>query len=314
MKKVLIFGVGGFVGNYLAAEFKNHGYDVYGSDRVGIQDSPDMDGTYVCDLSDTDRVKSIVTAVRPTHIVNLAAISNVGLSWKIPRTTVEVNVSGALNILEAVRDNDLDTKVLLIGSSEEYDITDGPMNEDTKLNASNPYGISKVMLEQFSAVYRDYYGMKVYHVRAFNHTGVGQSDNFVIPSWCKQAAEISCSGQPGIMRVGNLEVSRDFSNVKDVVRAYRMIIESDNCKEIYNVGNGQSIPLRELLEYITSLSDQPITIETDPKLVRPVENPVIWCDHSKITRELGWNPEYNIFETAKELYDYYLEIERSRNK
>lgn len=108
MKKVLIFGVGGFVGSYLAAKFKNHGYDVYGSDRVGIQDSPDMDGTYVCDLAGTDRVKSIVTAVRLTHIVNLAAISNVGLSWKIPRTTVEVNVSGALNILEAVRDNDLD--------------------------------------------------------------------------------------------------------------------------------------------------------------------------------------------------------------
>ncbi|WP_022760457.1 GDP-mannose 4,6-dehydratase [Butyrivibrio sp. AD3002] len=310
MKKVLIFGVGGFVGSYLAAEFKSHGYDVYGSDRVGVQNTPDLDGTYVCELEDADRVKSIVASVKPTHIVNLAAISNVGLSWKIPRTTVEVNVCGSLNILEAVRDTDIDTKVLLIGSSEEYDIADGPMAEDTKLNASNPYGISKVMLEQFSSVYRNYYKMKVYHVRSFNHTGVGQSDNFVIPSWCKQAAEISCSGKPGVMKVGNLNVSRDFSNVKDIVRAYRMIIESDNCGEVYNVGNGQTVPLRELLEYITKLSEQPITIETDPKLVRPIENPVIWCDHSKISKDLGWEPEYNIFETAKELFDYYVEIEK----
>jgi len=305
MKKALIFGAGGFVGSYLASEFKTHGYDVYGSDRVGIQKISDFDESYVCDLNDSDRVKSIVATVRPTHIVNLAAISNVGLSWKIPRTTVDINVSGALNILEAVRDTDLDTKVLLIGSSEEYAITDGPMDENTELDASNPYGISKVMLEKFSAIYRNYYNMKVYHVRAFNHTGVGQSDNFVIPSWCKQAAEISCSGKPGIMKVGNLNVSRDFSNVKDVVRAYRLIIESDRCNEVYNVGNGELVTLKELLKYITELSEQPISIETDAKLVRPVENPVIWCNHNKITADLGWEPEYSIFDTAKEIFDYY---------
>ncbi|WP_022761019.1 GDP-mannose 4,6-dehydratase [Butyrivibrio sp. AD3002] len=306
MKKVLIFGVGGFVGSHLATEFKNHGYDVYGSDRMSVHAIPDVDGTFVCDLNDTDSVKSIIALVRPTHIVNLAAVSNVGISWKIPRTTVDVNVCGSLNILEAVKDLDLDIKVLLVGSSEEYDITYGAINEETRLQARNPYGISKIMLEQFATLYREHYDMKVFHVRAFNHTGLGQTDSFVIPSWCKQVADISKSGKPGVMRVGNLNVSRDFSNVKDIVRAYRLIIESEKYNEVYNVGSGQSVSLKDLLDYIIGLSSQPITVETEPKLVRKGENPVICCDHSKITKDLGWEPEYNIFDTAKEVYDYYM--------
>ena len=310
MKKVLIFGVGGFVGSHLATEFKNHGYDVYGSDRMFVNALPNVDGTFLCDLNDTDNVKSIIALVRPTHIVNLAAVSNVGLSWKIPRTTVDVNVCGSLNILESVRDLDMDIKVLLVGSSEQYDLTYGAINEETRLPARTPYGISKIMVEYFAKLYRDRYGMKVFHVRAFNHTGLGQTDSFVIPSWCKQAADISCSGEPGVMHVGNLNVSRDFSNVKDVVRAYRMIIESEKYDEVYNVGSGKAVSLKDILEYIISLSKQPITIETDPKLVRQGENPVICCDHGKITRDLGWEPEYDIYETAKELFDYYVELEQ----
>lgn len=310
MNKVLIFGVGGFVGSYLATEFKNHGYDVYGGDRMFVNAMPNVDGTFVCDINNTDDVKSIIALIKPTHIVNLAAVSNVGLSWKIPRTTVDVNVCGSLNILESVRDLDMDIKVLLVGSSEQYENTSGAINEETKLQARTPYGISKLMVEYFAAMYRERYGMKVYHVRSFNHTGIGQADSFVIPSWCKQAADISCSNAPGVMRVGNLGVSRDFSNVKDVVRAYRMIIESEKYDEVYNVGSGKAIPLKDILEYIIGLSKQPITIETDPKLVREGENPVMCCDHSKITNDLGWEPEYDIYETAKEIFDYYVEREQ----
>lgn len=306
MDKVLIFGAGGFVGPYLVKEFVDHGYEVYGSDKSGVMLPKGCTGTYFGDLLDKEAIKSIIYKVQPTHVVNLAAISSVGLSWKIPQQTMEINVCGALNILDAIRENDIDPKILLIGSSEEYMPSDKPMDENTPINANNPYGISKVTLEQFSTIYHEKYGMKIYHVRSFNHTGVGQGDNFVIPSWCKQVAEISLSGKPGVIKTGNLDIQRDFSDVRDVVRAYRMIIESNDSTDVYNVGSGVCVHLTELIQGIIGLSEQPIRLEQDPKLVRPIENSIICCNHSKITSELGWKPEHDIFDTIKDMYAYYL--------
>ncbi|MCR5587871.1 MAG: GDP-mannose 4,6-dehydratase [Lachnospiraceae bacterium] len=305
MDSVLVFGAAGFVGPYLIKEFLNHDYEVFGCDMRHNSISQICSDYYVCDMMDLDLVKSMINKVQPSCIVNLAAISSVGMSWKIPQKTMEVNVCGALNILEAVRICELDTKILFIGSSEEYEPSKEAISEKNRLSANNPYGISKMTLEKFTDVYKQRYGMKIYHVRAFNHTGVGQSDNFVIPSWCKQVAKIHMSGQAGIMRVGNLDIYRDFSNVRDVVRAYRMILESDDFDTIYNVGNGEKVALRDILSYIISLTDQSVKVETDPKLFRPVENDVIYCDNSLIKEKLGWEPEFNIFDTVKDIFDYY---------
>lgn len=301
MKRVLIFGVGGFAGGYLTREFQQHGYEVYGSDAVDRY--PEGIPFRKVDLLNAEAVRGLVSEVCPDAIVNLAAISSVGLSWKLPQTTIEVNVVGPLNILEAARACEPMPKVLFIGSSEEYAESDKPIREDSSLNANNPYGISKMTQEKFAEIYRDRYGMQVYCVRAFNHTGVGQNENFVIPSWCKQAAEISKSGKPGVMRVGNLNVRRDFGNVKDIVRAYRMVLESDDCRLIYNIGTGNSVLLKDLLDYIVSLSEQPITVEVDPTLIRPVDTPYICCDHSLITQKLGWEPEYTLFDTVREMVE-----------
>lgn len=305
-RSVLIFGVSGFAGRYLAEEFHTHGYDVIGSDLFRSDSVPDHVDFYGCDLLDGANVEDIISKVKPTHIVNLAAISSVGLSWKIPQKTVAVNVEGTINILEAARKCSEPPKILLIGSSEEYEISDKPLNENAPLNANNPYGISKMMQEQFSDIYRKRFGMKIYHVRSFNHTGIGQPDSFVIPSWCRQVAEISMSGKCGVMRVGNLDVMRDFSDVRDVVCAYRMVIESDDYETVYNIGSGKAILLRELLNYIVSLSEHPIEIQTDPELFRPADNPFICCDNGLIFEKLGWKPEFNIFETVKVIYEFYL--------
>lgn len=301
MKRVLIFGVGGFVGGYLTREFQQHGYEVYGSDAVDRH--PEGIPFRKADLLNAEAVAELVAEVSPDAIVNLAAISSVGLAWKIPQTTVQVNVVGALNILEAARAARPMPKVLFIGSSEEYAESDKPIGENSPLNANNPYGISKMTQEKFAESYRERYGMQVYCVRAFNHTGVGQNGNFVIPNWCRQVAEISKSGKPGTMRVGNLNVRRDFGNVKDVVRAYRMVLESQDCSMIYNIGTGNSVLLKDLLDYIVGLSEQPITVEIDPALIRPVDTPYICCDHSLITEKLGWNPEYTLFDTVKEMVE-----------
>lgn len=309
MEKVLIFGIGGFVGSYLASEFIEHGYVVFGADKNKGNMLPESVSFHETDLLNSDDVLALVESECPDIIVNLAAISSVGASWNIPQTTIMVNVVGALNILEAARKVEKKPKILFVGSSEEYVVSDFPMNEDRSLNASNPYGISKVTQEQFAKMYKEQYGLKVYCVRPFNHTGVGQRDSFVLPSWCHQVAEIEKSGKPGVLKVGNLKVKRDFSHVKDIVRAYRMIVESENCDLVYNVGSGISHSLEDILKYIVGLSSQKIDIEVDQSRIRPSDQPVICCDYNLIKTELGWEPKYTVFDALKELYRNYLEGE-----
>lgn len=305
MQKVLIFGAGGFVGNYLSREFLDHGYSVYGSDKQKGVMLPKEVEFVQAELLDSEKVEKVVRKIEPDIIVNLAAVSSVGASWGIPQTTISVNVVGALNIMEAARKLENKAKIMFVGSSEEYVMTDKAINEECDLDASNPYGISKVTQEQFAKLYREQYGMQIYCVRPFNHTGVGQRDSFVLPSWCKQVAEIEKSGKPGVIKVGNLTVKRDFSHVKDIVRAYRMIVESDNCDVIYNVGSGKAYPLDEMLHYIIGLSSQEITIEVDRSRIRPTDQQVICCDHSLITSELVWEPEYTVFNALKEIYENF---------
>lgn len=305
MEKVLIFGVGGFVGSYLSREFIEHGYAVIGTGKTRSSILPSEVEFCKSDLLETDAVEGLINKTQPDIIVNLAAISSVGASWNIPQLTMQVNVVGALNIMEAARKSVKKPKILFVGSSEEYVTSDFPMNEEWQLNASNPYGISKVTQEQFAKLYREQYGLKIYCVRPFNHTGVGQKDSFVLPSFCKQVAEIEKSGEPGVMKVGNLKVKRDFSHVKDIVRAYRLIVESDNCELIYNVGSGNAYSLEEMLRYIVSLSSQEIKVEIDQSRFRPTDQPVICCDHNLIKTELGWEPQYTVFDALKEMFENY---------
>lgn len=307
MSRVLIFGAGGFVGSYLCKEFLNNGYKVSGTDKGEGSALPSEVDFYKTDLMQADEVEKLIGQIQPDIIVNLAAISSVGASWNMPQATMAINVIGALNIMEAARKSEQKPRILFVGSSEEYVISDNPLDENTQLNANNPYGISKVTQEQFAKLYREQYGLKIYCVRPFNHTGIGQRDSFVLPSFCKQVAEIDKSGKDGKIQVGNLKVKRDFSHVKDVVRAYRMIVESDNCNQTYNVGSGNAYSLDDMLTYIIGLSDQNIEIEVDQNRIRPTDQPVICCDRSLIGKELGWKPQYDVYDALKEMFDYYKE-------
>lgn len=300
--KVLIFGASGFVGPYLAKEFEENGYEVVVTD---IKETTAMPFRFA-DILDAGSVERVVRETSPDMIVNLAAISSVGQSWNIPQTTVSVNVIGALNILEAGRRLENSPKILFVGSSEEYEASDEPISEKNPLNANNPYGISKSAQERFAEVYRERFGMKIYCVRPFNHTGPGQSDSFVLPSFCKQVAEIEKSGKPGVIKVGNLSAKRDFSHVKDIVRAYRMILESDDCETVYNVGSGMAHGLDEMLDYILKFSRQEITVEIDPKRFRPVDTPIICCDNTLIREKLGWKPQLSVFDALREMVESCL--------
>lgn len=305
MKSVLIFGIGGFVGPYLAQEFLDAGYRVSGSDIVEETNLPNGVAYFQANLLDSEAIHSLLQTCSPDIVVNLAAISSVGMSWKIPQKTMEVNVIGTLNILEAVKTLSPAPKILLVGSSEEYDLSNEPISERQPIRANNPYGISKVTQEKFAAVYKDQYGINIYYVRPFNHTGVGQRESFVLPSFCKQVAAIAKTGMPGIIKVGNLTAMRDFSHVKDIVRAYRMVIESDDSDTVFNIGSGIVHSLEDLLQFIISFSGVSVTIEIDSDRFRPLDNPFICCDNSKIKVELGWTPQYDVFDALKEMYMFY---------
>lgn len=308
MKKVLVFGVSGFVGKYLVDNLVEHEYEVIGTDCLcaGSQLLKKLSLFECVDILDADAVYRLVNNHKPDYIVNLAAISSVASSWKIPQKTIDVNLNGTLNILEAVRQIDVDVKILLIGSSEEYAISGEQISEEHNINANNPYGISKVAQENFAKIYREEYGLKIVNTRTFNHTGIGQSDKFVIPSFIKQVAEIEKSGQRGVISVGNLSARRDLGDVRDMVEAYRMILETESEHSIFNVGSGFCYLLEDLLKYIISLSNQSINVCVDAERMRPLDNPIIWCDNSRIKKEIGWTPQYTIYETINEMYGEYL--------
>lgn len=307
MKTVLIFGYSGFVGGYLSRELLDHGYIVVGSDIVDNTLEKNQNVKFTkADLLSYEVVKGIIQNSQPDYIVNLAAISSVGMSWSIPQKTININVNGTLNILEAVRELGLNPKILLVGSSEEYDIYDKKINENSDINANNPYGISKVTQEHFSELYRQEYGMNIVNTRTFNHTGFGQPEKFAIPNFVKQVADIHKSGKPGSIYVGNLSAKRDLGDVRDMVCAYRMLLENDTKSKVFNVGSGSCYMMGDILKYIVSLTNQHIDIIVDPDKLRPVDNPIIWCDNSRIQQEIGWKPQYTVKDAINDMFTCYI--------
>lgn len=304
---VLIFGVSGFVGNYLAEEFYLNNYKVYGSDLFKGERMQDYVSFTASDIRDPNEIAAIIKDICPTYIVNLAAVSSVAQSWDIPQKTLEINVIGTLNILEGIRQHSPDTRLLLVGSSEEYAPLNTPINENDLINGASPYAISKATQEKIGEIYYGRYGINVFYVRAFNHTGIGQKDNFVIPSWCRQVAAIKKRGSDfNVITVGNLHVKRDFSDVRDIARGYRLVLERGTPNQVYNIGSGKVYELKELLNYIISLSDMPIEVRIDNHLIRPNEPASIWCDNHLIKKELGWCEKHSIFDAMHDMYEHYL--------
>jgi GDP-4-dehydro-6-deoxy-D-mannose reductase len=291
--KVVIVGASGFVGGYLARELESAGHSTVKVDLPEVN------------LLDAKQVEALVESAKPDAVVNLAAISSVGASWKCPADTISVNVNGTINLLEAVRKHAPQAKTLLIGSAEEYAVPEGnaPLKETDPLEASNPYGISKIAQENFAQLYRKKYGMKIVCTRSFNHTGVGQTTTFALPSFVKQVAEIHKSGKPGKIFVGNLSAFRDFSDVEDVVHVYRMLLENENEFDTYNVGSGIAHKIEDLLKNVI-LKFTPVDVEivVDPEKVRPVETPYLCADNSRIKKY--WNGT-DIRETLKKMFDHF---------
>lgn len=317
MRKSLIIGAAGFVGGYLIKELESLGDEVFATKLPSENLNADC-CVRELDILDPAACSALIEEIKPDRIFHLAAQSSVAVSWKKPALTAQINVVGAINLLEAVRTADCDPTVLMIGSSEEYGAVksaSGIISETQPLCPGNIYAATKVAQNYISGIYYKGYGVKAICVRAFNHFGPGQLPQFVISDFCKQTAEIEAGLHEPVIRVGNLSARRDFTDVRDIVRAYSALAEKGRYGETYNVGSGRAIEIRSLLDMILSLSSAEIKVEIDESRLRPVDVPVIMADVSKINRDIGWCAKIDIRQTIKDVLDYWRakEIEKAND-
>lgn len=307
--KALVVGGGGFVGPYLVKHLKEEqGMEVYVTKTEKETLDMDCSGIYNLDILELNQVAELLNKIRPDYIFHLAAQSSVAYSWKNPGLTIDVNIKGCVNLLDGVRALDYKPRVLLIGSGEEYGhIKDGecPIVEDNVLRPGNIYAATKSCQNMLGKIYSDAYDMDVMMVRAFNHIGPNQTPVFVVADFCKQVADIENGQAEPVIYVGNLSARRDFTDVRDVVRAYAMLVKDGKRGETYNVGRGHAVAIQEILERIVALSDKDIEVRVDESKLRPVDVPIIEPDITKIRETVGWEPEIELETTLKETLEYW---------
>ncbi len=298
MQRILVTGAFGFVGPHLVHELQTNGYEVI-RHHTNVTAKPDV----VFDLLDRDAVRDGIRSVRPDGIIHLAAQSSVRTSWDNPSSTLDVNIVGTSYLLEAIRDLDPDCRLVTVGSAEEYGIprSASPLSEGSPCNPINPYALSKLsvalLVSQFSAAY----GLHIIHARPFNHIGPGQRPGFVLVDFARQLVEIQKGKQRSVIRVGNLDAVRDFTDVRDVVRAYRLLLETGDRGSIYNVASGYGISIREVLDRMISLLGLDVTVEVDQERLRPLEVPVLIGNAARLRDTLGWIPEIHLNQTLSDV-------------
>lgn len=254
------------------------------------------------DLLDRDAVVDALADLRPSVVYHCAGIAHVGESWLKPLRALSVNVLGTHHVLEGIRLAGLRCPILVIGSALIYHPSLNALCEEDPIGPSDPYGISKLAQEMLAARALD---QPVFIVRPFNHAGPRQSSAYVTSSFAKQIAEIEAGRREPIIRVGNLDSKRDITDVRDTVRAYRLVVQRGTPGRPYNVCSGEAYRVRDLLEALTARSQTSIRIEIDPERLRPNDNPIIAGDHSRIAAETGWQPRIPIERTLEDLLDYW---------
>ena len=290
--RVVVTGASGFVGRWLLDHLRAMDDEVL---------APDVDVTH------PDRVRDALDDARPEAIYHLAALAHVGESWAAPRETFEVNATGTLNLLEAARSLTPLPTVLLVGSAEVYGrvtAAELPLREDAPLRPVSPYAASKVSAEFLGLQAHLAHGLPVIRVRAFNHIGPGQAPTFVVSSIARQIADASRHGRSSI-RVGNLTPRRDFTDVRDVVRAYRLLVERGTPGDVYNVCAGEAVAIADVVDALLEISGARLEVVQDPDRVRAVDVPVLLGDPGRLQRATGWRREQRLEASLADVLDYW---------
>jgi GDP-4-dehydro-6-deoxy-D-mannose reductase len=260
------------------------------------------------DLTDAVSARRVVEAVRPDRIFHLAAQSFVPGSWNAPAMTVDVNVIGQINLFEGIRMAGLDPVVQIAGSSEEYGLVypdEVPMKETNPLRPLSTYAVTKVAQELLGWQYFRSYGLKAITTRGFNHTGPRRGEIFVTSSFSKQIAEIEKGLRPPVVMVGDLESKRDWTDVRDMVRAYWLAVDKGEPGQVYNIGSGSTQRVGDMLDLLLSLSTAKIEVRTDPTRLRPSDVKILWADARKFRECTGWEPRIPFRQTMRDLLDYW---------
>jgi len=311
--RVLITGVTGFVGSHLAEYCKDLGHEVAGtmrwrSQQENVADVRDKVHLYEADLRDATAARRVVQDFRPDRIFHLAAQSFVHASWSAPAETMSTNVMCQVHLLEAVREAAPDTLVQVAGSSEEYgDVhpDEVPIKETNPLRPLSPYAVSKVAQDLLAFQYFRSYGTRAVRTRAFNHEGPRRGEVFVTSSFAKQIALAEVGKAEPYLSVGNLEAQRDFTDVRDVVRAYWLTLEKCELGEVYNIGSGRAWRIQEVADMLIGMAKIPIEIRTDPSRMRPSDVPLLLADTTKFREATGWAPEIPFEQTLQDTLDYW---------
>lgn len=279
---VLVTGATGFVGPYVIEELKAHEHTTYTLDRSGKAD-------FTCDIMNKEQLAACIQQCKPDAIIHLAGFSSVGKSFVEPEKCHNINVNGTKNLLTVIEQHCPQAKILIISSAEAYGLNEGtPLKEEHALNPTSPYGKSRKEQEAIAQASP----CNTIIARSCNHIGKGQAETFVIPAWKKQIAQAN-DGET--IKVGNIDITRDFSYVTDVAKAYRLLIEKGTIGETYNIGSGKGYKLKDILHEMITQSGKQLHIEIDNNLIRPTDIPCLICDNTKLARlgarfeKINWN-------------------------
>jgi GDP-4-dehydro-6-deoxy-D-mannose reductase len=312
--RVLITGLTGFVGSHLADYLVGRGdVEVFGTHRWrsrmdNVQHLRDQVTLVECDLRDSAATRRMLAAVRPDRIFHLAAQSYVPTSWLMPAETLLPNVQGQLNLFEAVRDLGLPARIQIAGSSEEYGLVlpdEVPIREDNALRPLSPYAVSKVAQDMLAYQYWRSHQVHTVRTRGFNHTGPRRGEVFVTSNFARQVASIEKGLCKPVVHVGNLEAVRDFTDVRDMVRAYWLALEHGEPGEVYNICSGRGYTIRQVLEALLVLAHVEVEVREDPERMRPSDVPVLLGDCSRLRRITGWEPTIPFETTLADILAYW---------
>jgi len=318
MKKLLITGISGFVGGHLVDFLrKNHlDLEIHGISRSRpswdfVPTLPDLFKNHhfhQMDLLDIPKIKTFLEEVQPDYIIHMAAQSSVAESWKTPVLSFMNNTNIFLNIIDTVRLNDNGARVLSIGSSEQYGIVssrDLPLTEESAQCPANPYAVARVSQEQLARIYAEGYGLDICCTRSFNHCGPGQTDRFVVSAIVKQFVKIAHGLQEPVIHIGNGSIVRDFTDVRDVVEAYTLLLSRGKRGEVYNICSGTGRTIEEIVTTVSEMKGIPVQVHQERDQIRPIDNPRIIGSNRKIQQDIGWKPTIPFEQSLVSIFDYW---------
>jgi len=314
MRRVLITGVTGFAGSHLVDYLLPRGdCELYGiwrwrSRTENIEHFRDRITLLECDLRDATSTIDTIERVKPDWIFHLAAQSFVPTSWIAPSESLTTNVLAQVNIFEAVRRLGLKTRIQLACSSEEYGMVypdEVPIKETNPLRPLSPYAVSKVAQDMLGYQYWMSWKVDSVRTRGFNHEGPRRGPVFVASDFAKQIADIEKGKKKPVVHVGNLEAQRDFTDVRDMVRAYVLALEKCEPGEVYNICSGKAWTIQKTLDHLLSLSTAKIEVREDPARLRPSDVPILLGDNSKFVKATGWQPTIPFEQTLNDMLEYW---------